>query len=194
MDFEIIETNRLTLKGLTPEGMTDIFEQYSKSEIKKLLGHRSEEDYQKEAYKQQNGYSCYNRRFKLFLLTDKATGTIIGRCGLHNWNPEHSRAEIGYAMEDEQYKRKGLMSEAVEAIIDHGFTKMELHRIEALVGTWNIPSLRLMEKNNFIKEGVLREHWLTNGKLEDSVVFSRLYPEYKNDQAKKITVSRNGKG
>ncbi len=184
MQFEIIETSRLTLKGLTPEGMTNIFEQYSTPEIKKLLGHRSDEDFQKEAYKQQNGYSCYNRRFKLFLLADKTTGTIIGRCGLHNWNPEHSRAEIGYAMEDEQYKRKGLMSEAVEAIIEHAFTKMELHRIEALVGTWNTPSLRLMEKNKFVKEGVLREHWLTNGIFEDSVVFSRLHRDYNNDREK----------
>jgi len=97
------------------------FEQYPKAEIKAILGHRTEEEFEKEAYKHKNGYSSYNRRFKLFLITDKATNTIIGRCGIHNWNEEHRRAEIGYVMADELYKRKGLMTEALGAVIEYGF-------------------------------------------------------------------------
>jgi ribosomal-protein-alanine N-acetyltransferase len=84
MNFEIIETQRLLLKGLTPKDMNYIFENYSKPEIKTLLGHRSEEEYLKEEHKQKNGYAAYNRSFILFLMIDKASGTIIGRCGLHN--------------------------------------------------------------------------------------------------------------
>lgn len=178
MNFEIIETERLILKGLSPFDMKRIFENYSKAEIKKLLGHRSEEEYQKEEYKQRNGYSTYNRRFRLFLLTDKASELIIGRCGFHNWNEEHKRAEIGYVMSGDAYKRKGLMSEAVEAIIRHGFDNMGLNRIEALVGSANIPSLRIMEKYNFIKEGLLRQHVQISGQYEDSILFSKLRDEY----------------
>jgi ribosomal-protein-alanine N-acetyltransferase len=54
-------------------------------------------------------------------------------------------------MEDDNFKRKGLMTEAVDAIIDYGFTKMNLNRIEALVASYNVASLRIIEKNNFIK-------------------------------------------
>lgn len=179
MDFEILETQRLILKGLSPEGMRYIFDHHSKDEIKRILGHRSEEDYQAEEYKHKNGYSSYNRSFRLFLLLEKASGTIIGRCGIHNWNAEHCRAEIGYVMTDERYKRKGLMTEAVEAIIAYGFHQMNLNRMEAIVGAGNIPSLRLMEKFNFIREGVLRQHHYTDGQFEDSILFSRLYEEYK---------------
>jgi ribosomal-protein-alanine N-acetyltransferase len=178
MNFEIIETERLILKGLSPADMKYIFEQHSKPEIKRILGHHSEEDYQKEESKYRNGYASYNRSFLLFLLTDKASDTIIGRCGLHNWNAEHRRAEIGYVMEDERYKKKGLMAEALGAVIKYGFTKMNLHRIEALVGTGNVPSLRLMEKNNFIREGLLREHYFIDDKYEDSALFSKLHKEY----------------
>src|ERR1044072_1497554 len=130
MKFEMIETRRLILKGLSPADMTYIFENYTKPEIKKILGHRTEEDYQKEEHKQKNGYSTYNRSFMLFFLMDKASDKIIGRSSLHNWNKEHRRAELGYMMEDEDSKRKGFMSEAVEAIIAHGFSKMKLNRIE----------------------------------------------------------------
>ncbi len=184
MGFESIETNRLILQVLSPDDMRDIFESYSKPEIKSILGHRSEEDYQKEEKKQKNGYSSYNRSFKLFLMRDKASNSIIGRCGIHNWNMEHRRAEIGYVMEHENYKRKGLMTEALDIIIDYGFNKMNLHRMEALVGTGNVPSLRLMEKYNFVKEGLLRQHYYIAGKYEDSIMFSKLNHEYMNDQNK----------
>lgn len=178
MIFKLIETPNLILKGLSPEDMKSIFENHSKTEIKSLLGHRSEEDFLKEESKYKNGYSSYNRSFKLFLIIDKTSNLIIGRCGIHNWNVEHKRAEIGYVMEDENYKRKGLMTEAVGAVLEYGFTKLNLHRIEALVGKGNTASLRLMEKYKFVKEGVLREHYFTAGKFEDSVMFSKLCDKY----------------
>jgi [ribosomal protein S5]-alanine N-acetyltransferase len=182
MSFEILETDRLILKGLSPEDMRYLFDNLTKSEIKEILGHRSDEDYMKEASKHKNGYSSYNRSFVLFLLIEKNSGTIIGRCGIHNWNKEHKRAEIGYVLEDDSFKSKGLMSEAIKAIIDFGFGKLNLHRIEALVGANNIPSLRLMSKNNFKKEGVLRQHLRVSNGYEDSIMFSILYAEYMDDK------------
>lgn len=178
MNLVTIETSRLILRGISAEDMTYIFAHLTKPAIMKTLGHRSEEDYRKEEAKYKNGYSCYNRSFMVFLLLDKESNAIIGRCGLHNWNKEHKRAEIGYVMEDERFKGKRLMSEAVEAIIDYGFNNLNLNRIEALVGIENGPSLRLMEKYNFKQEGVLRQHYLVAGQFEDSVLFSRLYSEY----------------
>jgi ribosomal-protein-alanine N-acetyltransferase len=181
---EIIETPRLLLKGFSPADMRSVFEQHSKPEIKKILGHRSEEDYLKEESKHKNGYSCYNRSFVLFLLTDKTSGRIIGRCGIHNWNADHKRAEVGYVMEDADYKRKGLMTEALEAVIGYGFDKMDLQRLEALVGKENTASLRLMEKFNFIQEGVLRKHYYIAGESQDSVLFSVLHEEYRDRKNK----------
>lgn len=181
MNFKLIETNRLLLKGLSPEAMTEIFERNHKPKIKEILGHQSEEDYEKELHKYKNGYSSYNRSFMLFLLEDKASGKIIGRCGLHNWNTDHWRAEIGYHMIDESFKQQGLMSEAVEAIIHYGFKGMNLNRIEALVASYNTASLRLLEKNGFIREGVLRNHYYVNGVFEDSILFSKLREKYTND-------------
>lgn len=180
LNFVTLETPRLLLRGISPEQMRYIFENLPKEEIKSILGHRSEQDYEKEVLKHQNGYSSYNRSFKLFLLTDKASGTIIGRCGIHNWNAGHRRAEVGYVMEDEQYKKKGLMTEALEAVLEYGFRHMNLNRIEALVGAGNIPSLRLMEKFGFIQEGLLRQHYFASDKFEDSLVFSKLYEEHIN--------------
>ncbi len=186
MHFETLETPRLLLTGLSPEEMTYIFENYPKADIKKILGHRTEAAYEKESAKQQNGYASYNRRFKMFLLTDKATGAIIGRCGLHNWNVEDRRAEIGYIMEEEACKRKGLMTEAVDRVIEYGFYTLHLNRIEAVVSVTNVPSLRIMEKFNFTREGVMRQQYYTGEKYEDSNLFSLLYQEFIAEKNKEI--------
>jgi ribosomal-protein-alanine N-acetyltransferase len=173
-----IETGRLLLKGISDTEMNRIFSSYPKEEIMQMLGHRTEGDFLKEEEKYKQGYASYNRRFILFMMTLHGRDDIIGRCGFHNWNPDHRRAELGYVMEDESSKRKGLMSEAVVAVVDFGFSKLNLHRIEALIGTNNLPSLKIIEKLGFTQEGLLRKHYLVNDVFEDSLVFSKLAEEY----------------
>lgn len=180
MDFITLDTDRLILKGLSPADMNDIFTNLTKAQIMEVLGHRTEADYLKEEQKHKNGYASYNRSFRLFLLTDKTTGSIIGRCGLHNWNTEHKRAELGYIMVDENFKNKGLMSEAVEKVLSYGFGELELHRIEALTAKGNIASLKILEKNHFRQEGILRQHYFVNNTYEDSLIFAILFDEYKS--------------
>lgn len=181
MNFQLIETPRLRLKGLSPADMRYVFGHYSKAEIMHLLGHQTDQAFENERNKNENGYASYNRSFKLFLMEEKTSNTIIGRCGLHNWNEQHKRAEIGYTMEIEAYKQRGFMTEAVAAVIEYGFSALNLHRIEALVGAFNVPSLSIMKRFNFVQEGVLRQHWLVGENFEDSLVFSRLYEEYRLD-------------
>lgn len=179
MDLFTLETKRLKLKGLTPQDMKYIFDNLPKAQIKEILGHRTDADYLKDELKHINGFSSYNRSFLVFLMIDKETDKIIGRCGLHNWNKDHKRAEIGYALEDESFKRKALMSEAVEAIIEYGFHELKLNRIEALVGPENVPSLRIIEKNGFTKEGIFRQHFYVDEKYEDTIAFALLKQDYK---------------
>lgn len=174
MNFETLETERLYLRKLTPEDFTYVFENYSKQEIMSFFGFETEEEYQTGKFKAENGYTSYNRSIVQFQLIEKTTNTVIGAAGFHNWYNDHRRAEIGYHLRNDAFKSQGFMSEAVEKIIEYGFTKMNLHRMEAFVGTENIPSLKLMSKFNFTQEGVLKQHYFINDKFEDSIIFSRL--------------------
>jgi ribosomal-protein-alanine N-acetyltransferase len=181
--YIMLETERLVLNGLSPDDMNFIFGSLPRHEIMALLGHRSEEEYVKEEYKYLHGYASYNRSFLLFLLMERNSEKLIGRCGFHNWNKDHQRAEIGYVMEDEDYKQKGLMSEAVTTIIDFGFNSLQLNRIEALVGPSNEASIRILEKNGFQLEGVLREHFRRDDIWEDSRLCALLKPAYFSSKA-----------
>lgn len=71
------------------------------------------------------------------------------------------------------------MKEAVEKVLEFGFKKMQLNRIEALIDENNTPSKKLLDYFGFSREGNLRGHYLVDGIFEDSVLYSLLRSEYK---------------
>ncbi len=179
MEFEILTTERLILKKLTPEGFICLFENYSDDEIKKQLGLTSEEELIKEKAKSRGGYTTYDRTIVAFLLVLKSSNETIGRCGYHNWYKDHHRAEVGYALNKEEHKRKGYMSEALNVILEYGFNSLNLNRIEACISPANIASQSLIKKHGFTREGYLRQHFIRNAEIQDSLIFSLLKEEYK---------------
>ncbi len=183
MQFETIETERLILRKLTQAVYDYIYQQYDTDELMNFLGLASMNELVVEKTKYQQGLSMFNKDFLTFQLIDKNTNKIIGWCGYHTWFKAHFRAEIGYHLLEDSYKRKGLMSEALKVILDYGFNEMGLNRVEALIGPNNIASLKLIAKMDFTKEGVLRSHYFVNDRLEDSIIYALLKKEYEQSQA-----------
>jgi ribosomal-protein-alanine N-acetyltransferase len=178
MEFDVLTTERLILRKLTPQDFNYIFEHYSKEEIINQLGLTTNEEFLKEQEKVKGGYTTYDRTIIQFKLVLKETNEVIGSCGFHNWYSIHSRAELGYALTKEEFKQKGYMSEAVKTIINYGFNTMNLNRIEAFVGPTNIASLSIVNKLGFIQEGHLKQHYFKDGIIEDSIIFSLLKTDY----------------
>lgn len=174
-----LETDRLLLKRLTPQIFRELFSDYSKQFIMDFLGLQNEQEWELERKKIVGGYETYDRTIVAFVMVDKNTQQTVGRAGFHNWYKDHSRAELGYALNHDIHKRKGYMSEAVAAILAYGFEIMQLNRIEAYVGPTNEASLRTVKKFGFQQEGYLHEHYVRNGIAEDSVVFALLRTNWK---------------
>ena len=72
------------------------------------------------------------------------------------------------------------MSEALTAILEYGFDTMKLHSIEAVVNPMNIPSIRLLEKNKFIREAFFREDHFFEGEFYDTAVYSLIKTKTNN--------------
>jgi ribosomal-protein-alanine N-acetyltransferase len=180
MEFELLETERLILKKVTPELYTYLFENYPEGEVKELFGLTSDAEFLKEKMKSRGGYTTYDRTVLSFLLVLKSTNETIGKSGYHNWYKDHRKAEIGYLLHKDENKRKGFMSEAMKAILDYGFNTMSLNRIEACIGPANIASQSLIKKYGFTREGLLRQHYIREGEIQDSLIFSLLKEEYEN--------------
>jgi len=73
---------------------------------------------------------------------------VIGSCGLSRWDEAAAQAEVGYELAPAEQGR-GLMREALTAVLGFGFERMQLRRIEANVVPGNEPSLRLLRRLGF---------------------------------------------
>lgn len=102
---------------------------------------------------------------------------IIGTCTLAWIDRKNLRAEIGFALTSKRWG-EGLASEAVALLLRHAFEDLELQRIEADVDPLNEPSLRLLERIGFRREGYLRERWRVAGGVQDSVLLGLLRREW----------------
>jgi len=81
------------------------------------------------------------------------------------------RAEIGYWLA-KPFWGQGIMSAVVGAICDFAFGDWKLVRITAHVFTSNEASSRVLEKNGFEYEGLLRKHHQKDGKFIDSKLYA----------------------
>jgi ribosomal-protein-alanine N-acetyltransferase len=118
------------------------------------------------------------RRSVRWGITQRENDEAIGTCGYYGFHRLHRRAGIGYELA-QSFWRQGIMTEALGGIIDFGFKRIGLNRIEAVVMPGNEGSVRLLEGLGFSQEGVLREYenWGDKGCV-DLMMFSLLRREY----------------
>jgi ribosomal-protein-alanine N-acetyltransferase len=72
------------------------------------------------------------------------------------------------------YARQGYMTAAVRALVGFSFTALRLHRVEAACIPANLPSIRLLERTGFTREGYARQYLCINGVWQDHLLFARL--------------------
>jgi len=82
-------------------------------------------------------------------------------------------ARFGYWL-GEPFWGRGIMTAAVRATTRHIFDHFDLVRLEAPVFEWNPPSMRVLEKCGFVREGVLRKSVEKDGQIIDAVIYALL--------------------
>ena len=107
----------------------------------------------------------------------KSDQALIGTCALHNLHLNSKRAEIGYAL-GRTYWRQGYMREALTVLIDYAFKSLGLNRLEADIDPRNAASENLLELLGFQKEGYLRQRWIVDGEVSDSVIYGLLRSDW----------------
>jgi RimJ/RimL family protein N-acetyltransferase len=125
-----------------------------------------------------NAHEAFVARHSLrFALVEREGGAMIGTCTLFGVEVIHRRAELGYVLRRDRWGR-GLMREGLAALLDYAFGPLGLHRAEADVDPRNVPSVALLERLGFVREGVLRERWRVNGEVSDSLFLGLLAPDW----------------
>ena len=163
-EFPQLETDGLILREMTLDDVEFYFRHFNNDKIvegccfprpKSLEAAKEElERYCIKTFKEDRGIR--------WGIIRKGSNDLIGTCGYYDWNKTMHRAEIGYDLEP-TYWGQGIMMEALCAVLKYGFEKMDLNRIQAIIDSKNIRSMKLVHRLGFKKEGVLRQRSYFNG-------------------------------
>lgn len=123
--------------------------------------------------------SLFNRGCGIYWgIVEKTSEKLIGMIGLNKMSLENKRAELSYEL-SQDYWGRGIMSSAIRKVSDFSFNKMGLNRIEAMTSPKNLASCKVLEKNRFIREGILREYRYSKEQYYDMAIYSLVKGEFK---------------
>lgn len=172
--FPVIETERLLLRRITNDDVNEVFELRSNPETMKFIPRPLVKDNEdallhiamiEEKIETNIGIN--------WAITLKDNPKLLGIIGYYRMQPENYRAEIGYMLSPD-FHGKGIIPEAVNALLKYGFENLKLHSIEAVIDPENYASEKVLQKCGFVKEAHLREAEFWEGKFLDKVIYSLL--------------------
>lgn len=177
-NFPSLTTNHLLLRNILPGDTEGLFAILSDQEAMEFYGNEPHQslDNTKELINQIQ--ARYDRKEALrWGITLKKEDRLIGSCSLFHFNAGFDHAETGYDL-NRAFWGKGIMTEAMSAILSFGFSELGLHRVEAIIDIANERSKRLLLKLGFTYEGNLRQRYLFRDQFQDEHYFGLLKDEW----------------
>jgi ribosomal-protein-alanine N-acetyltransferase len=102
---------------------------------------------------------------------------MVGTCALYDWRPEWHSCVLDFEL-SHAVRGKGLMREALQAVLGWGFEQMALNRVESRVHHLNLAAMRLLRALHFEQEGCQREAGFWDGAYQDLLQFGLLRREF----------------
>ena len=94
------------------------------------------------------------RGFSFLMVIEKASGELVGHAGIKLVdNPlakNQGDHEIGWLIREDRWRR-GYAAEAVGAVLEWAFTRVDAPHVVALTSEANVPSWKLMEKLGMVR-------------------------------------------
>ncbi len=176
-DFPLLNTDRLTLRNFHSDDTPFLYKIRSDEKIAESAGIRRHCDLSETKKLMADIEKALNDGTGIeWVLCLKEDNTPVGYAGIWKITKEHNKGELGYALR-QGYTGKGYMAEALKKILNFGFNKLKLHRLEANTDSKNTNSIKLLKKLGFKQEAFLRDDYFLNGKYSSSVIFSKLENE-----------------
>jgi [ribosomal protein S5]-alanine N-acetyltransferase len=112
----------------------------------------------------------------ILAITLSESGLLIGSIGLYI-NRKHQNAELGYWI-GREYWGNGYCTEAVNAFVDYAFMKLKLNKVYAHYISRNDASGKVLQKNGFMTEGLLKKHVRYKDTYQDIICAGLLRSDY----------------
>lgn len=133
-----------------------------------------------ERYFERRQIESESGRAYCFVIEQKQAGSFCGLIELREIEEEHSQGELSFWLALETWGR-GYMSDGLQLVIRFAFENLKLNRLYAYHMLRNPATGRVLEKNGFRREGLLRQRVRKWGKYEDVALCAILKDDWKNE-------------
>jgi ribosomal-protein-alanine N-acetyltransferase len=172
-EFPVLTTARLLLRQILPGDINDVFRGLSHPAVIKHYGvsfssleaTQVQMDWYANMIKDDSG--------RCWAICSADNQVFYGVVTLVFWKKEHRKAETGYWIFP-GYWGQGIVSEALEKVINYGFTQMNLHRISAESEDDNGGSIGVLKKLGFTYEGTMKECEIKEGRFINLDLYAKL--------------------
>ena len=169
-----IKTEHFTLRPFKMSDAKEVAEQANDKEVARNVGSlpypyklKDAQGWLKMITKEK--YKQYPSQFDFAIVVE---GKVAGSISLNSIKYDH-KAELGYWL-GRDFRGKGIGSRAIKEVCDFGFSQLGLRRIAARVYSYNTASRRVLEKNHFQVEGLMRKEDKQWGKYIDAYLLARV--------------------
>ncbi|MGN0414117.1 MAG: GNAT family N-acetyltransferase [Agathobacter sp.] len=176
-------TERLVLRVIKPEQAPQVLDFYlrdkelfEKYEIDRLPDFYTTK-FQKQVLAFETKMMKQGSLYRFYIYQKENREQIIGTISVHHVSCGYfSSCEIGYKFSS-AFHHRGYATEAMKKVTGLVFEELGLHRIVAWVQPDNEPSIRLLERTGFQREGICRDYLKLHGQWTDHAQYSLLSPE-----------------
>ncbi|SCN21541.1 putative ribosomal N-acetyltransferase YdaF [Clostridium sp. N3C] len=174
--FPYIVTDEITLRKIVDSDLDSLFEIYnnenlfqytpvklrkSKVAVAHMIGH-----FERDFYKRKGIF--------LGICLNNEPNHIVGVAEIFDYSADTNMVTIGYRL-NESYWSKGIATKTVKAMTEYLFRDIGINRVQAFVMPDNIKSQKVLQRNGFDKEGLIRQGYYWKGQgVVDLIVFSLL--------------------
>lgn len=176
---KVLETRRLLLRPFRADDAEAMYRNWaSDAEVTRFLTWPPHDDPEfTRTLAAQWEQSSHDPAFYQWAIVPKDLGEPIGGISVVRIDPSTESMELGYCI-GKRWWGRGLMTEAVRAVVGYLFAEVGVRRVCAQHDTENPASGAVMRKAGMTKDGVLRQGGRNNRGIVDTAVYSILREEW----------------
>ncbi|HEX4298462.1 MAG TPA: GNAT family protein [Devosia sp.] len=176
----IIKTDRLILRPFEKADLEQVLSYYALPDVQRYLDWKA-----RDKSEARTAFDALRKQTRLtrpgdilsLAVVRKNDSHVIGHVSLKWTDATAGQGEVRFAIAP-LFRRKGYGSEAVRAVVTHGFNEHRFHRIFARTAGQNEGSARLLKALGMRLEAHYREHALFQGEWDEELHFAILDREW----------------
>ena len=178
MQNPFLEGRTIYLRTIVESDLNENYQHwFNDAEVCRFNSHHRFPNYREDMQSYFNDVIKSRNNLILAIIT-KDTDEHIGNISLQDINNVDRTAELAIIIGNKDYWGKGVGTEAVGLIINHGFKALNLHRIYCGTLRENIGMQKLAAAVGFKKEGIRRECIFKDGIYHNGIDYGLLASEY----------------